>query len=193
MKVLWSILDMVLQCLIREGSRPNWLFDINALTKIINYQLVANNAGTKDDNNAGQARKEKDHGIDYILPPLWTTALPFPQEPKSSQDVGFKPSNDVGKKVDEVTRQENECKDQEEKDNVNSTNMVNVVSLTVNAASNKVNAVGRKSSIKLPDDLNMPELEDNSIFEDLNEDVFDAGADLNNLESNFQVNPIPVT
>nr|GEW09035.1 uncharacterized mitochondrial protein AtMg00810-like [Tanacetum cinerariifolium] len=40
---------------------------------------------------------------------------------------------------------------------------------TVNAASNEVNVVGRKSSIKLPE------------------------ADLNNLESTFQVSPIPIT
>nr|GEW56023.1 copia protein [Tanacetum cinerariifolium] len=75
-------------------------------------------------------------------------------------------------KVNEVPRQENECKDQEEKDSVNSTNRVNAVSLTVNAASNEVNAVGRKSSIELPDDLVMPELEDISIFKDSNKDVF---------------------
>nr|GEW35387.1 ribonuclease H-like domain-containing protein [Tanacetum cinerariifolium] len=135
------------------GSGPNWLFDIDALTKTMNYQPVVigkqsnGNAGTKDDNNA---------------------------EPKSSQDVGFKPSNDVGKKVNEAPRQKNEFKDQEEKDSVNNTNRVNAVSLTVNAASNKVNAVGRKSSIELHDDLNMPELENISIFEDSNEDVFGA-------------------
>nr|GEV94843.1 hypothetical protein [Tanacetum cinerariifolium] len=67
------------------------------------------------------------------------------------------------------------------------TNKVNVVSSTVNAASNEVNAVGRKSSIKLPDDPNMPKLEDISIFEDSNEDVFGVETDLNNLESTFQV------
>nr|GEU53256.1 copia protein [Tanacetum cinerariifolium] len=112
--------------------------------------------GIKDSNNAGQARKEKEPGKDYILLPLWTADLPFPQEPKSSQDAGFKPSNYVRR------------------------------SLAVNAASNKVNAVGRKSSIKLPDDPNMPKLEDISIFEDSNEDVFGAEADLNNLEYTFQ-------
>nr|GEX51333.1 putative ribonuclease H-like domain-containing protein [Tanacetum cinerariifolium] len=151
------------------GSRPNWLFNIDALTKIINYQPVVagtqsnGNADIKDNNNAGQARKEKEPGKDYMLLPLWTANLPFPQEPKSSQDAGFKPSNDVGKNS------------------------------TVNAASNEVNAVGRKSSIKLLDDPNMPELEDISIFEYLNEDVFGAEADLNNLESTFQVSPIPTT
>nr|GEX14035.1 hypothetical protein [Tanacetum cinerariifolium] len=99
--------------------------------------------GTKDNNNASQARQEK-----------------------SSQDVGFKPSNDVGKKVNEVPRQENECKDQGEKDSVNNTNRVNAVSSTVNVASNEVNAVGRKLSIELPDDPNMPKLKDISIFKD---------------------------
>nr|GFB42986.1 hypothetical protein [Tanacetum cinerariifolium] len=181
------------------GSEPNWLFDIDALTKTMTYQLIVagtqsnGNAGTKDNNNAGQARKEKVHGKYYILLPLWTADIPFPQEPESSQDDGFKPSNDVGKKVNEVPSQENECKDQEEKDSVNSTNRVNAVSSTVNAASNEVNVVGRKSSIELPDDLNMPEFEDISIFEDSNKDVFGAEADLNNLESTFQGSLIPTT
>nr|GFA40075.1 copia protein [Tanacetum cinerariifolium] len=161
------------------GSRPNWLFDIDALTKTTKYQPVVagtqtnGNAGKKNDNNAGQARKEKEPGKDYILLPLWTADLTFPQEPKSSQDVGFKPSNDVGKKVNEVPIQKNECKDQEEDDNVNSTNRFNVVSSIVNIVSNEVNVVGRKSSIELPDDPNMHELEDISIFEDSNKDFLD--------------------
>nr|GEY63831.1 putative ribonuclease H-like domain-containing protein [Tanacetum cinerariifolium] len=127
------------------------------------------NASTKD-NNVGQARKEKEPGKDYILLPLWTANPPFPQESKSSQDAGFKPSNDVRKKVNEVPRQENECNDQKEKDSVNNTNRVNAVSSTINDASNEVNVVSRKSSIELFDDPNMPELEDISIFEDSNED-----------------------
>nr|GEX15407.1 reverse transcriptase domain-containing protein [Tanacetum cinerariifolium] len=156
------------------GSGTNWLFDIDALTKTMDYQLVVagtqsnGNTGTKDDNNAGQARKEKEPSKDYILLPLWTADPPFLQEPK-------------------IPRKENECKDQEEKDSVNSTNRVNAVSSNVNAASNEVNAVRRKSSIELPDDLNMPEWEDISIFEDSNEDVFGTEADLNNLKSTFQV------
>nr|GEW06232.1 retrovirus-related Pol polyprotein from transposon TNT 1-94 [Tanacetum cinerariifolium] len=108
------------------------------------------------------------------------------EEPKSSQDDGFKPSNDVGNKVNKVPRQENDCKDQEEKDSFNSPNRVNAVSSTVNAVSNEVNAVGRKSSIELLDDPNMPKLEDISIFKDLNEDVFGVEANLNNLKSTFQ-------
>nr|GEW06653.1 ribonuclease H-like domain-containing protein [Tanacetum cinerariifolium] len=45
---------------------------------------------------------------------------------KSYQDDRFQPSSNDGKKVDEETRQENKCKDQEEQDNVNSTDIVNV-------------------------------------------------------------------
>nr|GEY93558.1 ribonuclease H-like domain-containing protein [Tanacetum cinerariifolium] len=119
-----------------------WAKVVNTACYVQNRPDVAGtqsngNAGTKDNNNT---------------------------EPKCSQDDGFKPSNDVGKKVNEVPIQENKCKDQEEKDSVNSTNRVNAVSLTVNATSNEVNVVDRKSSIKLLDDPNMPELEDINIF-----------------------------
>nr|GFA04670.1 hypothetical protein [Tanacetum cinerariifolium] len=64
------------------GSGPDWLFDINALTRIMNYEpIVAGTqsdsfAGTKASDNAGQARKETEH------------------------DDGFKPLSDDGKKVD---------------------------------------------------------------------------------------------
>nr|GEX92318.1 putative ribonuclease H-like domain-containing protein [Tanacetum cinerariifolium] len=92
----------------------------------------------------------------YNLMVMQTVDPPFLQEPKSYQDARFKPSNDIGKKCNEVSRQENECKYQEEKDSVNNTNKANVVHSIVNAASNEVNVVGRKSSIKLPNDPYMP-------------------------------------
>nr|GEV65447.1 hypothetical protein [Tanacetum cinerariifolium] len=104
-----------------------------------------------------------------------------------------KDDEDPGNEDSKILSTEEPRVDQEEKDNVNNTNRVNDVSLTVNTANNKVNAVGRKSSIKLPDDPSMPDLEDISIFEDSNEDVFGAEADLNNMESTFQVSHIPST
>ncbi|GJR71097.1 uncharacterized mitochondrial protein-like protein [Tanacetum coccineum] len=58
---------------------------------------------------------------------------------------------------------------------------VNVVSSTVNAAGIEVNAVGAKTSIKLPNDPNMPELED-IVYSDDYEDV-GAEADMNNLNT----------
>ncbi|GKF84146.1 hypothetical protein Tco_0249044, partial [Tanacetum coccineum] len=101
--------------------------------------------------NAGKAKMEIVPGKDYILLQLWTTDLPFYQDPKSSPNDGSKPSRDDEKKVDEDLRKESECKDQEKEDNVNSTNNVNTVSSTVNIAGiNEVNAVGGKTSIKPP-------------------------------------------
>nr|GEV61046.1 putative reverse transcriptase domain-containing protein [Tanacetum cinerariifolium] len=110
------------------------------------------------------------HNRILVVKPYKKTPYELFHEPKNSQDVGFKPSNDVGKKVNKVPSQQNECKDQEEKDSVNSTNRVNAVSSTVNDTSNEDSVIGRKSSIKLPDDPNMPELEDISIFKDSNKD-----------------------
>ncbi|GKF79762.1 hypothetical protein Tco_0235330, partial [Tanacetum coccineum] len=111
----------------------------------------------------------------------------------AGQDDGYKPSSDDGKKVDEDLRKESECNDQEKEDNVNSTNNVNTVSLTVNVAgTNEVNVVDGKTSIELSFDPNMPALEDYSIF-DLSSDDKDDGAvaDINNLDTTIQVSPIP--
>ncbi|GJZ02837.1 reverse transcriptase domain-containing protein [Tanacetum coccineum] len=121
-------------------------------------------------------------GKDYILLPLWTADLPFSQSSKSSPDVGFKPSGDNEKKVTEEQGKESgdsskdgESYDQEKEDNVNSTNTLNV------ASTNKVNAVGAKTSIELPDDPNMPELDD-IVYSDDDEDV-GAEASMNNLDA----------
>ncbi|GJX66425.1 putative ribonuclease H-like domain-containing protein, partial [Tanacetum coccineum] len=173
------------------GSGPDWLFDIDALTRTMNYEpIVAGTqsngfAGTKASDNAGQARKETEPVKNYILLPLWPADPPYSQDPKSSQDDGSKPLSDDGKKVDEDPRKDSECNDQEKEDNVNNTNNVNA------ASTNEVNVVGGKTSIELPLDPNMPELEDYNIFED-DEDV-GAEADMNNLDTTIQVSPIPTT
>nr|GEZ94451.1 retrovirus-related Pol polyprotein from transposon TNT 1-94 [Tanacetum cinerariifolium] len=93
---------------------------------------------------------------------------------------------DNEKKVDEDSRQESECKDQEKEDNVNITNNVNV------AGTNGVNDVGANINNKLPFDPEMPKLEDIITFNFLNEDEDDgAEADINNLDTSIQVSPTP--
>ncbi|GJZ20609.1 putative ribonuclease H-like domain-containing protein [Tanacetum coccineum] len=95
---------------------------------------------------------------------------------------------DDGKKVNEDPRKESECNDQEKEDNVNNTNNVN------DAGTNKVNVVGGKTSIELPFDPDMPTLEDDSIFDFSRYDEDDCSmADMNNLDTTIQVNPIPTT
>ncbi|GKF89265.1 hypothetical protein Tco_0263228, partial [Tanacetum coccineum] len=107
-------------------------------------------------------------------------------DPKTSYDDGSKPSSDDGKKVDENSRTESECKDQEKEHNVNSTNNVNAT------GTNEVNVIGGKTSIKLLFDPNMTALEDDSIF-DYTRDDEDYGvvADKNNLNTTIQVSPNP--
>nr|GEY48346.1 hypothetical protein [Tanacetum cinerariifolium] len=184
-----------------EGSGPDWLFDIDALTRTINYEpnvtgtLSNGFVGTKESDNAGQATKKTKPAKDYILLLLWTADLPFYQDPKSSHDDGSKPSSDNGKKVDEDLSKESGCNDQEKKDNVNSTNNVNTVHSTINTAvTNGVNAVGENISIELHFDPNMPALEDVSTF-NYSRDDEDNGAvvDMNNLDSTIQVSPTPTT
>ncbi|GJQ94336.1 retrovirus-related pol polyprotein from transposon TNT 1-94 [Tanacetum coccineum] len=97
-----------------DGSRLNWIFDIDALTKSMNYKPVVaenqfnSNAGTKACDDACKARMETLPGKDYILLPLWTADPPFSQSSKSSQGDGSKPSSDDEKKVDEDPRKDSE-------------------------------------------------------------------------------------
>ncbi|GJZ12345.1 putative ribonuclease H-like domain-containing protein [Tanacetum coccineum] len=78
------------------GSGPDWLFNIDALTRTINYKPIV--AGIQSNG--------------FV-------------DPKSSHDDGSKPSSNDGKKVDEDPRKDSECNDKKNEDNVNSTNIVN--------------------------------------------------------------------
>ncbi|GJY01393.1 putative ribonuclease H-like domain-containing protein [Tanacetum coccineum] len=122
---------------------------------------------------------------------------------QSSPDARFKPSGEDERKVTEEPEKEggNSSNDQEKDDNINNTNIinttsdgnntnnVNTVSSTVNAAGTKVNAVDLKTSIELPNDPNMPELED-IVYSDDDEDV-GAEANMNNLNAFILDSPIP--
>nr|GEX06062.1 putative ribonuclease H-like domain-containing protein [Tanacetum cinerariifolium] len=139
------------------GSGPNWLFYIDALTKSMNYKPVI--TGNQSNGNAGK---------------------------KACDDVddGFQPSSDDGKKVNEDSRHESKCKDQEKEDYVNMTNNVNV------AGTNEVNAISANTNNELPFDPEMPELEDIRTFTFSNKDEDDGTeADLNNLDTAIQVSP----
>ncbi|GJY06964.1 putative ribonuclease H-like domain-containing protein [Tanacetum coccineum] len=190
-----------------DRSGPNWLFDIDALTKSINYKTVVTgnqsngNAGIKACNDAGKVRMETVLGKDYILLPMWPADLLFSQDSKSSPDAGFKPIGeeekkdveDPGNEDSEVPSIEEPRINQEKDDNINSTNnintasdgnstnKVNVVSSTINAVGIEVNVVDPKISIELPNDPNMPELED-IVYSNNDKDV-GAEADKNNLDA----------
>ncbi|GKB34514.1 retrovirus-related pol polyprotein from transposon TNT 1-94, partial [Tanacetum coccineum] len=151
-------------------SGPDWLFDIDALTRTMNYEPIVTGtqsndfAATKASDNAGQARKETEPIKDYIFLPLWIVDPPFSQNPKSSDNDGLKPSSDVEKKVNEDPRKE------------------------INAASTN------EDNAELLVDPNMHAFEDYSIFDLSSDDQEDgAEADMNNLDTTIQVSPIPTT
>ncbi|GJW79344.1 putative ribonuclease H-like domain-containing protein [Tanacetum coccineum] len=92
------------------GIGPDWLFDIDALTRTMNYEPIV--AGRQSN---------------------------FFTDPKSSHDDGSKSSSDDGKKVNEDLRKDSKCNDQEKEYNVNNTNTVNVAGTNkVNAIGGKI-------------------------------------------------------
>ncbi|GKE82678.1 putative ribonuclease H-like domain-containing protein, partial [Tanacetum coccineum] len=144
------------------GSRPNWLFDIDALTNSINYNPVVagnqfnGNAGTKACDNAGNESGNLTKGKDSEVPSI--------QEPRINQ----------------------------EKDaSVNSTNNINTVSPTVNAASIEDNVVDENIIYGCVDDPNIPDLEEIGRFSDAKDDG--AEADMTNLDTHIPVSLIPIT
>ncbi|GKA15573.1 ribonuclease H-like domain-containing protein [Tanacetum coccineum] len=158
------------------GSRPNWLFDIDALTNSMNYNPVV--AGNQSNGNADP---------------------PFSSNSKDSPDAGFKPSGeeekkdveDPGNKDSKVSSTEVPKVNQEKDANVNNTNNINTVSPTDNAAGIKDNVVDENIAYGCADDPNMLDLEEIGRFSDAEDD--DSGADMNNLDTYFQVSLVPTT
>ncbi|GKC08223.1 putative ribonuclease H-like domain-containing protein, partial [Tanacetum coccineum] len=100
------------------GNGPDWLFDVDSLSKFINYvPVVVGNqtnsiVGTRDNIVAGQAEKKTEPKQEYILIPICTTDPLISQGPKDSEeDAGVKPTevnesgaSDKGEEDDQDTR-----------------------------------------------------------------------------------------
>ncbi|GJT52765.1 ribonuclease H-like domain-containing protein [Tanacetum coccineum] len=136
------------------GSGPDWLFDIDVLTRIMNYEPIV--AGTQFNSFAGT--KASDNAVLRMIDP----------------NLQLMMKGRLMKIQEKIVK----LKDQEKEDNVNSTNNVNA------SSTNEVNVVGVKTSIELPFDPNMHALEYVSIFDSSRDDEDDgAEADMNNLDS----------
>ncbi|GJS62298.1 putative ribonuclease H-like domain-containing protein [Tanacetum coccineum] len=89
------------------GDGPKWLFDIDVLTKSMNYVPVVlgtnsnDFVGTKESIDAGHFSKEPGSSQDYILMPLWKDGSLFDSSPKNTSNDEPQPSSDAGKKDDE--------------------------------------------------------------------------------------------
>nr|GEU87867.1 retrovirus-related Pol polyprotein from transposon TNT 1-94 [Tanacetum cinerariifolium] len=165
------------------GSGPIWLFDIDTLTKTMNYQLVTadNQSNPSAGNTNGDAAFNKKE-------------LEF-DEKKPESEVNVSPSSSAqSKKQDDKTKREAKGKSLGEffigYRNLSaefedfSDNNIN----EVNAVGTLVPTVGYS---QLFDDIEMPELEDITYSDD--EDDVGAKADFNNLETSITVSHIPTT
>ncbi|GKE26384.1 putative ribonuclease H-like domain-containing protein [Tanacetum coccineum] len=192
------------------GSGPKWLFDIDTLTKFMNYKPVVagnqnnGNVSTKESIDACQAGKKTVPSHEYILLPLWTPDSSISSSPKRLDD---KVADDAGKKSTKDLANEGDKDDQDLRDefesefesssvnttgikdvDVNSTNSIYTASLLVN-----IDGLSYFNA-NLPDDQRMPNLEDTGIFGGAYDDEdLVAGGDMNNLESNIPVSPIATT
>ncbi|GJR31476.1 putative ribonuclease H-like domain-containing protein [Tanacetum coccineum] len=157
------------------------------------------NAGTKACDDAGKARMETIPGKDYILLPLWPQDPKFSSSSKDSSDAGFKPSEEEehkdakhpGNKDSEVPSTKEPRVNQEKENDVDSTNNLNTVSSTVNAATLEDNAAAENIVYGCADDPNMPNLEE-IVYSDDDEGV-GAEADMTNLNTFMHVSPILTT
>ncbi|GJX09681.1 ribonuclease H-like domain-containing protein [Tanacetum coccineum] len=179
----------------------------NSRTRIVEENMhvhfsedTPNIAGsTKACDDAGKTRMGTVPGKDYILLPLWTQDPPFSFSSKDSPDYGFKPSGEEEKKDAEDLRNEDskvtstkEPRVNQENDaNVNSTNNIKTVSPTVNVVGIVDNDVAENIVYGCADDPNMHELEEIGRFSDVEDDI--SGADMNNLDTYFQVSRVPTT
>ncbi|GKA09738.1 putative ribonuclease H-like domain-containing protein [Tanacetum coccineum] len=122
------------------GDGPKWLFDIDVLTKSINYVPVVAGTnsndfiGTKESIGAGHSSKESGSSQDYILMPLWKGGSPFDSSSKDASNDEPQLSNDAGKKDDEGGIDDQERTKNSAQDVNTAGPSINTVSLTVPTA-----------------------------------------------------------
>nr|GEU60031.1 hypothetical protein [Tanacetum cinerariifolium] len=206
------------------GSGPTWLFDIDTLTKIMNYQPVT--IGNQSNPSACvqeqfDAEKAGEENVQqYVLFPIWSSG----RKPESKVNVSLSSSAQT-KKHDDKTKGEAKGKSHVESlkgyknlsaefkdffdNNINKDNAAGTLVLAVGQIStnstNTFSVAGPSNAVvspthgkslyvdpsQLPDDPNMPELEDITYFDD--EDGVGIEADFNNLETSIIVSLIPTT
>nr|GEV85142.1 hypothetical protein [Tanacetum cinerariifolium] len=197
------------------GSGPTWLFDIDTLTKTMNYQpLTTGNqsnpsASVQEILDAKKAGEEIEH--QYVLFPVWSSGSTNPQN--TDRDVAFdekepefderKPESEVNvfpssgaqsKKQDDKTKREAKGKSPIESFTGYRNLSVEFEDFSdnsineVNAAATLVPTIGQIS----PNNTNTFSVAEDITYYDDKDDV-GAEADFNNLETSIIVSPIPTT
>nr|GEU32166.1 putative reverse transcriptase, RNA-dependent DNA polymerase [Tanacetum cinerariifolium] len=150
------------------GSGPNWLFDIDALIKSINYKPIV--AGNQSNSSAGTK------ACDNVV----SLGAGF----KLSREEEKKDVEDPGNEYSKVPNTKEPRVNQEKDANVNNTNNINTISPTDNTDGIKNNVIDENIVYGCGDDPNMPDLEEIGRFSDAEND--NSRANMNNLVTYFQ-------
>ncbi|GJW96608.1 hypothetical protein Tco_0178416 [Tanacetum coccineum] len=157
------------------GSGPEWLFDIDSLTKSMNYKPLTIGNQTNDD--AGPKSSDDE----------------FVDDDGKKNDVQYPAKySDKNGHVKDVRDQEEALRKQFDQE---TERLVGQGEATITNSTNRLNTISPSVNNDLPTDPLMPDLEDSTgifrgVYDD--EDV-GAEADLNNLETTMNVSPIPIT
>ncbi|GKE79624.1 putative ribonuclease H-like domain-containing protein, partial [Tanacetum coccineum] len=125
------------------GDGPKWLFDIDVLTKLMNYvPIVAGTnsndlVGTEESIGACHSSKETRSTQDNILMPLWKDGSLFDSSSKNASNDEPQPSSDARKKDDGCISKESGIDDQDRPKN--SAQDINTAGPSINTASENVN------------------------------------------------------
>ncbi|GJU64224.1 putative ribonuclease H-like domain-containing protein [Tanacetum coccineum] len=174
------------------GDGPKWLFDIDVLTKSMNYVPVV--AGTNSNDSVGteesvgtcHSSKETESSQVYILMPLWKDGSLFDYSSKNASNDEPQPSSDAGKKDDEGISQERGIDDQERPEY--STQDVNTDGLSINTASTNVNTGSLNINIVSP-------IGSTALLEATHADFFgdEIELDMSNITTTYLVPSTPNT
>nr|GEU68441.1 putative ribonuclease H-like domain-containing protein [Tanacetum cinerariifolium] len=174
---------------------PEWLFDIDSLTKSMNYEPVTAGNQTNDvacieiNVNARQAKQEKASDHEYILLPFMPSHSPLSSSIQNSDD---KDAHEALGKQDEGVSKGSGIDNQERFDC--STQDVNTAEPSINTANIYLNTGSLNINIVGSNDLSMPYLKETGIFDDVyNDREVGAEANINNLELSTVVSHILTT
>ncbi|GJW27313.1 putative ribonuclease H-like domain-containing protein [Tanacetum coccineum] len=174
------------------GDGPKWLFDIDVLTKSMNYVLVVAGinsndfVGTKESIGAGHSSKETRYSQDYISMPLWKDGSLFDSSSKNASNDEPQPSSIAGKKDDEGVSKESGIDDQERPEN--STQNDNTTGPSINTDSTNVNTGSLNINIVSPTVTTAPlEATHANFFDD------EPEMDMSNIITTYQVPSTPIT
>ncbi|GKA18362.1 putative ribonuclease H-like domain-containing protein [Tanacetum coccineum] len=177
------------------GSGPEWLFDIDSLTKSMNYEPVTAGNQTNSDTgietnvNVGQAGQEKASDHEYILLPLMLSNSPLSSTSQSTDNKDVDEKEGYSNNTNRVsTVNPSVSADEQGFDNIDdqeridsSTQDVNTAGPSISTTSKNINTGSSNinTASPIPNDPSMKSLEATCIFDD----AYDDREEGNNHES----------